>query len=225
MIETALLVFGAFALLYPKSPFTLAMLRQRGPRRDYAVLLRSEIRESARGFASYAIAAFVAAAAIHLAVRTGTPRPDAESTPLDVVLVTCAGVGTWFAWHAARAWLTAALRTGVHEEGILRARIACTSDTSGDAPPRNRFYARGVPIPAAPAARPADVEQLLGGRVAVSLLALGVAAALGGVAVIGWTLTHPDETGGIGEPAIVCAVGIALVALALRLDRARAHRG
>ncbi len=223
LLEVALLAFGAFALLYPKSPFTLAMLRQRGPRQDYALLLRSEIRESARGFATYAIAAFVGAAAIHLAVRTGALGPNAEYT-FDVALFTCAGVGTWLAWQSARAWLTAARRTNAYEDAILRARVERMSDAPAGAPLGTWLGARGIPIPAAPDAQPADVEQLLGGRVAVSLLALGVAAALGGAAVIGWTLSQPAETRGIREPAIVCAVGIALVALALRLDRVGARR-
>lgn len=222
MLEIALLVFGAFALLYPNSPFALAMLRERGPRRDHAVLLRSEIRESARGFAICAIACFAGTAAIHLATRTGAPRPN-QGTPLDVAIVTCAGVGSWFAWHAARAWLSAALRTAARDEEILLARVALT-DASDAAPPGTRFDARGVPIPAAPLARPADVEQLLGGRVAVLLLVLGVGTALGGAALIGWTLTNPDELQGIGVPAAMCAIGIALVALALRLDRIGARR-
>ncbi len=97
ILEVALLAFGAFALLYPKSPFTLALLRQRGPRRDHGVLLRSEIRESAKGFATYAIAAFAGAAVIHLAVRSAGPRPDAENAPFYVALLTCAGRG-----HVAR---------------------------------------------------------------------------------------------------------------------------
>jgi hypothetical protein len=218
-IELALLAFGAFALLYPKSPFTLAILRQRGPRRDHALLLRSEIRESARGFASYAIAVFAGAAAIHLAVGAATPRPDAESTPFYVALVTCAGVGTWLAWHAARAWLAAAFRSDAREEEILRARIARTQNVTADAPLGAQIGPRGILIPGAPAAEPADVEQLLGARVAVLLLALGAAAVLAGAAVIGWTFTQRDASRGIAEPATVCAIGVALVALALRLNR------
>jgi hypothetical protein len=224
ILEVALLAFGPFALRYPKSPFTLAMLRQRGPRRDHGVLLRSEIRESAKGFASCAIAACAGAAAIHLAVRSAGPRPDAENAPFYVALLTCAGVGTWFAWQAVRAWLAAALRSDAREDEILRARIARTSDAPAGAPLATRLGPRGILVPAAPAARPADVEQLLGGRVAVSVLVLGAAAALGGAAVIGWTLTHPGEMRGIGEPALVCAIGIALVALALRLDRVGSRR-
>src|SRR5262245_36454080 len=115
LLDIALLAFCVFALLHPKSPFTLAMLRQRGPRRDYAVLLRSEIRQSSSGFASYALAAFIVAAAIYLAVRNDAPQPNAANVPL-VVLVTCAGVGTWFAWQSVLAWLTAALRSDARDQ-------------------------------------------------------------------------------------------------------------
>jgi hypothetical protein len=223
LLDVALLVFGTIALLYPKSPFTLAMLRHRGPRRDYTVLLRIEIRESAKGFATYAIASWISAAAIHLATRTGAPPPSEGNAAL-VAIVTCASVGTWFAWQSARAWLTAAFRTSASEDAILHARFACSSAASADVPPGISFDARRIPIPAAPATTVPDVERLLGGRVAVALLALGIAAVLGGAAVISWMLSQAEPMRAIAAPAVVSAVGIAVVALALRVDRVAPRR-
>jgi hypothetical protein len=226
LVEAAVVAFGAFALLFPRSPFTIAMLRERGPRRDHSVLLRGEIRESARGFATFAIAAAVATACVLVVTDLATPRRDEEKLPYYFAVLFCGLLSAYFAWQALRAWVIAAVRSDAREAELVRKRLGDEAPRELDGPALRHWLAgRGAQLAPAPPPKGRSVDDILGFPVATHLLVVGLFLALGGAGVVIWTLHSGDVREGIASPIIAASLGAALVALAVRLDRAGGRAG
>lgn len=220
LLHLAVVAFGAFALLAPRSPVTLALLRARGPRLEHEHLLRSEIRESALGFFSLALSAFVAMEVARWLLGTSGARPDGEQVPELVVVALLAGLTLYFAacslWLCIVAWR----RPGEREDAILRARIPLEAPPELSGSALVSWVAMRGEQPEPPPDR--SLEEILGVDVASVLLVLGVSALLGGAGAVAWAWSH-----GAAIPWTLLGLsglGAATIALALRVDRARERR-
>ncbi|HEU4429740.1 MAG TPA: hypothetical protein VFT98_13345, partial [Myxococcota bacterium] len=194
LLELAVIAFGVFALLYPRSPLTLAMLRHHGPRLDFSRLLRNEIRESARGFASLALLTLTVMAAALIATEAAAPRTDAEKTPYYVCVLGLACLAGYFSFHSVRAFVAAWLRSARREDALLRERIpvAVAQELAGESL-ATWMAANGLKQLTAPPPPPPDLQRITGVQPELALLCLGGALLLGGVGIVYWQLVVEER--------------------------------
>jgi hypothetical protein len=206
-------VFGIciLAVLFPRSPLSLALVLKRGPTFNLESLLRPELRGNARKHVTLAMVCMMGTFACLSVMSFQDPQTDSAREPYFYAIVVTAGLAFVFWVMAFRSWMESIFRKDVVESAIQNLRVeAEANDTE-----------RCSKMDAAAAAR-----KILGPGAGMSLVGVGgfMILAFALLAGLGFYEAVNDDKpinwGMIGAGGFFGMMGLGLVFAGLKIDKA-----